>query len=187
MLRGVLLALLLPLAACGFLRGRPTTWAGRYAQAMEDLKNAEGDEERFYAIDEAAKAAVEVGKPEEAERYAKEALEMAPRFRKNWNYGNAVHDGHMVLGRVALRHGDVETAKSELILAGQTPGSPQLGSFGPNVSLAKELLEQKQVDAVVEYFDLCGKFWELERGRLKQWSALAKAGELPDFGANLFY
>jgi hypothetical protein len=81
----------------------------------------------------------------------------------------------------------VEAAKRELLLAGATPGSPQLDSFGPNMSLAKGLLEQDQTDTVVEYFGLCATFWDLERGNLKRWSILAKAGEIPDFGANLVY
>jgi hypothetical protein len=93
----------------------------------------------------------------------------------------------MVLGRVAVRDGDLETAERELLLAGNTPGSPQLNSFGPNMSLAKDLLEQGRSDAVIEYFGLCGKFWEMENGNLRRWSVLAKADETPDFGANLLY
>ena len=89
-------------------------------------------------------------------RYAKAADELKA----------AEDDGHMVLGRVALKRGDVETAKRELLLAGATPGSPQLDSFGPNMSLAKDLLEKKQADTVIEYFALCVKFWKLEDGNL---------------------
>jgi tetratricopeptide (TPR) repeat protein len=172
---------------CFFTGDYPTTWDGRYKKAVEELGAAQDDMHRFYALNDAAKAAFEVGKIEEATRHAQQALELAPSFRDDWNYGNAIHDGHMVLGRVALRSGEIETAKRELLEAGKTKGSPQLNSFGPNMSLAKDLLEQKQTDAVVEYFELCGKFWKLENGNLKRWSALAKAGEIPDFGANLLY
>jgi len=165
----------------------PTTWEGRHAKAVDELNTATDEVHRFYALNDAAKAAFEVGKIDEARQHAQTALDLAPKFRDDWNYGNAIHDGHMVLGRVALKNGDVEAAKRELLLAGETPGSPQLDSFGPNMSLAKDLLEQKQTDAVVQYFALCGKFWDLERGNLKRWSILAKAGEMPDFGANLVY
>jgi hypothetical protein len=55
------------------------------------------------------------------------------------------------------------------------------------MSLAKDLLERKETDSVVAYFDLCGKFWTMERGNLRRWSVLAKAGEMPDFGPNLVY
>jgi hypothetical protein len=185
-MRNCLLALL---AATGCLPmgDHPTTWEGRHAKATQELNAAENQLHRFYAPTQAAKAAFEVGKVDEARQHAEAVLDLAPQYRDDWNYGNAIHDGHMVLGRVALKSGDVETAKRELLLAGATPGSPQLDSFGPNMSLAKDLLEKKQADTVVEYFTLCAKFWDLERGNLKRWGTLAKAGEMPDFGANLLY
>jgi tetratricopeptide (TPR) repeat protein len=164
-----------------------TTWPCRYLKSVQDLATAPDDAHRLYVLPDAAKAAFELGKRDEARQYARELLRLAPEFRDNWNYGNAIHDGHMVLGRLALRDGNMETARAELLQAGRTPGSPQLNSFGPNVSLAKDLLEKKEVDAVVEYFALCARFWKLERGNLEQWSVLAKAGEMPDFGPNLVY
>jgi hypothetical protein len=181
------LLLVLASSGCFLLGNYPTTWEGRYAQATQELAAAADDLHRFYALDDAAKAAFELGKVEEAQAHAQHALDLAPRFRADWNYGNAIHDGHMVLGRVALRKGDMAAAKRELLEAGRTPGSPQLNTFGPNMSLAKDLIERKETDTVVAYFDLCGKFWEMERGNLKRWSILAKAGEVPDFGANLVY
>lgn len=170
--------------ACG---NHPVTWEGRHAKATTELEAAKGDLERFYALPDAAKASFEVGNVEEARGYARELLTLAPRFTDDWNHGNAIHDGHMVLGRVALREGAIETAEKELLMAGGTPGSPQLDSFGPNMSLAKDLLEQNHTDAVVEYFGLCAKFWEMERGRLRRWTVLAEAGEMPNFEANLLY
>jgi tetratricopeptide (TPR) repeat protein len=179
--------LVLATSGCFVFGTYPTTWEGRYKKALDDLRAAPNDIGRFYALADAAKAAFEVGETEKARAHAQEALDLASRFRDDWNYGNAIHDGHMVLGRIALRNGDVETAKRELVEAGRTPGSPQLNSFGPNMSLARDLLERKETDAVTTYFALCTTFWKLERGNLGRWSALAKAGEIPDFGANLFY
>jgi hypothetical protein len=182
-----LLLLLLVTAGC-VLGDHRFTWEGRYESASEALGQAKDDKDRFYALNDAAKAAFEIGMVDDAARHAQELLDLATRFTGDWNYGNAIHDGHMVLGRVALSRGNVEGAKKELLMAGGTKGSPQLNSFGPNMSLAKDLLEQKQVDVVVEYLQLCGKFWEMEDGRLKRWSGLAKAGRLPDdFGGNLLY
>ena len=174
-------------SGCSLFSSHPRTWEGRYKKAVEEFRAAPDDLHRFYALDEAAKASFEIGKTEEARAYAQQALELASRFRSDWNYGNAIHDGHMVLGRAALRGGDVEAAKRELLEAGKTPGSPQLNSFGPNMSLAKDLLERKEADTVVAYFDLCRKFWKMEDGNLSRWSVLAKGGEMPDFGANLVY
>jgi hypothetical protein len=52
---------------------------------------------------------------------------------------------------------------------------------------AKELLEKGEGDVVIQYFDLCSKFWRNHRGRLEHWKSLAQKGEIPDFQANLFY
>jgi hypothetical protein len=96
-----------------------------------------------------------------------------------------VHHGNLILGHVALRGGDIAAAKTYLLKAGETSGSPQLNSFGPNMALAKELLEQGEPDIVLKYFGLCGKFWDGKE--LEEWTALVKGGLIPDFGANLVY
>jgi hypothetical protein len=62
-----------------------------------------------------------------------------------------------------------------------------MNSFGPNMSLAKDLLEKGEREVVLEYFELCRKFWKLHTGRLDDWSRDVKAGRIPDFGANLVY
>ena len=179
----VLAGLAAGLACCDYR----AMWEERYVEALAELGEAKEDQERFYALTDAAKASFEIGKLEEARGFAQEVLNLAPRFTRDWNYGNALHDGHMVLGRIALREGAVETAEKELLLTGATPGSPQLDSFGPNMSLAKDLLEQNHIDAVVDYCGLCAKFWKMERGDLRRWTARAKAGGVPNFGANLLY
>lgn len=64
-------------------------------------------------------------------------------------------------------------------------GAPTLNSFGPNMSLAKELLERGEREVVLEFFELCRTFWECEEGRLDTWSDDVRRGEIPNFGANL--
>jgi tetratricopeptide (TPR) repeat protein len=142
---------------------------------------------RFYRLDSLAKAAIKAEDLEKATRYAKESLEGAERFPKDWNHGNALHHGNNVLGLVALKQGDFKLAAEHLMKAGKTPGSPQLNSFGPNMILAKALLEKDGKDAVLEYFELCRKFWKMGGERLDQWTKDVKAGNVPDFGGNLAY
>jgi hypothetical protein len=77
--------------------------------------------------------------------------------------------------------------KAFLLAAGNTPGSPQLDSFGPNMTLAKELFERGEKDAVIKYLQLCDKFWEMGHDRVKEWLAAIQAGGVPDFSANLNY
>jgi hypothetical protein len=118
---------------------------------------------------------------------ANEVLTTATKYRNDWNYGNAIHKGNLALGLVALREAKIDLAEDFLLRAGRTPGSPQLSSFGPNMVLAKDLLEKGRREKVLEYFALCGKFWQDDHGRLKVWSALVKEGREPDFGPQLLY
>jgi len=159
----------------------------RLDQAISDLATAKTDKERFYALDGAAKLSFEMGKIEEARKYAQELHALLPQFDGDWNYGNAIQDTNLVLGRIAWREGRVDDAKRYLIEAGNSPGSPQMNSFGPNMSLAKEMLEKGEGETVLKYFELCRKFWIMDRGRLDDWSNDVKVGRIPDFGANLLY
>jgi hypothetical protein len=93
----------------------------------------------------------------------------------------------MVLGVIALRRGDMLQAKQYLAASGKTKGSPQLDSFGPNMSLAKALLEKGERDAVLDYFEACRTFWKMGAKQLDAWSATVRGGGIPSFGANLVY
>ena len=149
--------------------------------------NSSNGNTRFYGLDEAADEAYEAGDLAKAELYASEVLQVAPQFKDDWNFGNALHKGNIILGRIALQRGDVSGAKQHLLAAGDTPGSPQLDSFGPNMTLAKELLEKGERETVLSYLQSCAKFWKMGGGQLQDWIATVKAGGVPDFGANLMY
>lgn len=100
---------------------------------------------------------------------------------------DVIHHAHLRLGRIALLQNDRETAKRELLEAANVSGSPVLSSFGPNMTLAKELLEKGEKDAVLQYFERCRKFWSYHADYLDKWTAEVKRGTMPDFGANLLY
>jgi len=180
-----------PVLLCGLLvgcgLGNFPTPQGRLDDALRKLATASCEEERFYALNVAAKQSYELGKIEDARKYANELLALAPKFLKDWNYGNAIQDGNLVLGRIALKEGRVDEARQRLLEAGKSPGSPQMDSFGPNMSLARDLLEKGERETVLQYFELCRKFWEMGQRNLDQWAADVKVGRTPEFGANLFY
>src|SRR5205807_946215 len=104
---------------------------------------------------------------------AHKCVSLAFSFGDDWNDGNAVHNGNSILGRIALKRGDKEEAKHYLRLAGATPGSPQLDSYGPQMELAHELLLLGEDDAVIAYLEACKKFWDsdCEEGQLTAWIA----------------
>lgn len=143
--------------------------------------------ERFYGLDALAYAALKEGEPEKARALAQELIGLAEEFKDDWNYGNAIHHGNVVLGRVALAAGDTEQAKRHLLEAGRTPGSPQLDSFGPNLTLGKALLERGERDSVLEFLGLCEKFWKMPGEDLTRWRKEIRAGRIPDFRAHLDY
>jgi hypothetical protein len=187
---------LVALAICfvlfqGYIHGISARWLKNWNEdlrrAQASISQSQTSYDRFLALTHAQIPALECGKNELAKAYASEALQLAPQFKQDWNYGNAIHNGHVVLGRLALIRGDVESASKELLLAGKTPGSPQLDSFGPNMSLAKELLDHGQRDVVLQYFDECQVFWRSDFGALKKWRMLVRLHLPPDFGVNLVH
>jgi TonB family protein len=158
------------------------------AQVLADLEqDASGKEswERAWALPQLAKAAVAAGALDKASVYASELL--ATVGAGHGDDGDAIHDGNLVRGLVALRSGNVRQAAQDLVEAGKTTGSPVLNSFGPNMILASELLEQNERDAVLEYLSQCKKFWKLGVERLDAWIDLIRSGGKPDFGASLLY
>lgn len=111
-------------------------------------------------------------------------LETAQLYKSDWNYGNALHYGNLALARVALETGQVGQAKAYLLDAGRTPGSPQLGDYGSDMTLALQLLQIGEHDSVIEYLRLCKTFW-FNRGRdcLGPWEQEIRSGAIPDFGS----
>ncbi len=156
----------------------------RLQPALNKLAAANTPEARFYALGEAAKQSFAAGKVEDARKYAQELMTLLPSFRQDREYGNAAHDAHLTLGRIAVREGRMDDARRYLIESVRTPGARQM-DYGPNMSLAKDLLEKGEQQAVLDYFALCKKFWNY--GRLDDWSQQVKEGKTPDFGANLAY
>ncbi len=159
----------------------------RYERAMKKLETARDEYHHWIALDSAAKESFNQGHDADAKKFADELENLAPKYVKDWNYGNAIQDCNVVLGRLALKAGDTESAKQHLLAAGHSPGSPQMDSFGPNMSLAKDLLVKGEKAVVLEYLDLCRAFWELEKGKLDLWKSDVQAGRIPDFGATLVY
>jgi hypothetical protein len=141
----------------------------------------------FYKATKAAPAAFKAGDMSKAALLSNNLLKQAESWKDDWNYGNAIHVANLVLGRIALVNNEPDKARVYLLNAGRTPGSPQLNSFGPNMLLASEMLKIGESKAVLEYFDLCAKFWDPKHSLLEVWKADIKNGNTPDFGANLLY
>lgn len=143
--------------------------------------------QNFYELTEKVMERCEEGKFEEVKKIVKELNEIIPNFKHDWNYGNAIHKVNIVQGRIALKEGKISEAKEFLLGAGKTVVSPQLNTFGPNMTLAKELLLEGEKTIVIEYLELCKNFWEMDRGKIEVWKRTIREGRIPNFGANLEY
>lgn len=160
----------------------------RFAEGLRKLTNATTEIDLLYAFNDMAKLSMAAGLKEAAAYYAKELLALDQKTNgQPWkgSDGQALHDANIVLGRLAVEEGRLEEGKEHLLAAGQASGSPSLSSFGPNMTLAKALLEAGEQETVLQYFESCRKFWPNEK--LSEWSILVQAGRIPDFGPNLLY
>jgi len=166
----------------------PLDVQGAYSRHQSKLEQATDAYARWVALAPAAMASAGVDKLDQADAYAGEALALLPSYAKDWNYGNVVYGAHAALGRTALRRGDVAEAMRQLALAGKSPGSPQLDSFGPNLSLARELRLTRDPgarDAVLAHFNDVEKFWKMDLGSLRVWRADVRDGRVPNFHSSL--
>ncbi len=152
--------------------------------AMRDAVSKEPELNRqYYMLDTLAKLAFVAGNFDEASEAALKCLSLAFTFGQNWNDGNAVHNSNSILGRVALKSGNIEAAKKHLALAGASPGSPQLNSFGPDMELAEELFAAGETESVVAYLEALKKFWSsgCKSGDLARGIDQIRRGEVPNF------
>ena len=160
---------------------------GRYGKPnLEAARKSLEEYDRAYALSEeaamkaglkwAAMVALIANDLEKARQWATVMLADEPGGA---NYANNLHHGNITLGKIALEQGNVQEAASHLLLAGTTPGSPTLNSFGPDFALAKQLLEAGERETVLQYFDQCARFWKSGQEELREWTTLVRAGGMP--------
>jgi hypothetical protein len=161
------------------------------ASALEEFEKAQAldtsEKSKVIRLSHLAKSAFTAGEIEKARYYAEQVLQVGNEHPDDWEYRTSIHQANIVLGRIALKQKKIKLADEYLLKAGQTPGSPALNSFGPNMSLANELLKAGQKKTVLQYFELCRKFWTGLDGELDLWTKQVKAGKTPQFGSNLYY
>ncbi len=135
---------------------------------------------RSYIVPDLAQEYFNIGNLELAAARAQDCLTIA-KNDSDPNHGGALHFGNIVLGRIALKNGDIEEAKRRLLAAGNTTSTPVLMSFGPNWDLAEDLLAKGEQETVLSYIELCRKFWQSGAARLDTWSAAIRSGGTPAF------
>lgn len=153
---------------------------------LAEWHKADSEIDKFYAAPGAAMAAYTLGEYVLAREIANISVTLAASFEDNWNYGNAIHFGHTALGLLALADGDTRVAVEHLRKSGETPGSPQLNSFGPTMRLARDLMRRGESAAVAEYLEQCRRFWAMGSSWLDIWQEKVARGAMPTFFMHLY-
>lgn len=120
-----------------------------------------------------ATALFDAGEPDPAREFARLALAREKRS------GDLVYRMNVLLGRIALAAGDVDGAVRHLLAASETTGSPVLGSFGPKMTLARELLAAGRRAEVIEFLERCRRFWHSGGEKLDAWIRAIGEGRDP--------
>ncbi len=152
--------------------------SSKSAEEKEGLRMMENDMDLYIAW-----VSVETGDLKEAKRLAEERLR-----NMTVEDGSTINSANTILGRVALKEGDMKKAKEYLQRSAQTIGSPQLNSFGPSFLLARELLEHGEKKAVLDYLERISLFWiqpsdrtaEEKRMLMEKWKKAIESGDVPD-------
>jgi hypothetical protein len=170
-------------------KGMESHATNQYARAMTALTQATNEYVRFLTLGEAARMSLAVGRTEDARQFATDMMALNDKYsRGEPEKANAdvVHNANVVLGTLALDEGRIEEAKRHLLAAAKVRGSPVLDTFGPNMSLAQELLKKGEQETVLQYLELCRVFWG-HREKVDLWVKDIHAGRIPEFGGNLLH
>ncbi len=141
---------------------------------------------------DAAVAALNVGQTTEARALVGEAEETLGSLRTEREgdpptWSDAAEKLAVAKGRLALADGDRATARRELIVAGRALAAPTQLTFGPNVTLARDLLAAGDTASVLAYFAVLDSTWTHGIPQVAGWRDALDQGSEPDFGANLLY
>jgi tetratricopeptide (TPR) repeat protein len=177
------------------------------AELTKIYNKSDNEAHKAMLLPQMAKAAIEI--PEELDLADKQAdlmisqantaLKKSPPGARaagpSWRAGKMIspeidflfYFGYFTKGMVAVKKGDNEKAVEFLLKSGDAYKAHNSLVQGPNMSLAKALLEAGQKDAVIEFLDKCGKVWKTGQGKIGKWTVEIKDGKTPDFGRSLYY
>lgn len=146
---------------------------------QEALRKTKDPKFKRFLYDDLAELAFELGEWFLAKTFAAKSVRQAYKYGKDWSSGNAIHNGNCVLGRMALKNGEMNAARRYLKNASKTEGSPQLNSFGPNMRFAQEMLRAGERDSVIKYLEECKRFWKGRNEELSECILRIELGRSP--------
>ena len=130
--------------------------------------------ERQALAGDMAGAAFKIGDFDGAAALAKIYLQSTDR--------NSTQKANTILGRVALRSGDVAASKQYLLDSTGSAAARDIGTYGPMMALARELFEKGEHDIVLQYLEKCLILWPRGENTLRNWISDIESGANPNFG-----
>jgi tetratricopeptide (TPR) repeat protein len=159
---------------------------GRLGQPASALELREAILDQHPDIEEAAcvqsDAATDAMQAEQwdvAAQHAKGALDLLQEHPDYWCSGDVNYQSHQILGLIALRDNDIDTANLELIAASHGPEP----FFRTTWALAAALREQGQQDTVLKFLDGIKTF--SEEAKDPAWREMIESGKLPPVDTDL--
>jgi peroxiredoxin len=137
------------------------------------------ERDRPEAVSDLSRAEFEAGDDQAAARDASRALDLAAELVKtNHNQASvAINRANSVLGRVALARGDGAEARARLRASLDVPADTfAFRNNGPDLSLAQDLADAGERDAVIAYLEAARVFWIYDRGQIDRYEKLIRAG-----------
>jgi hypothetical protein len=140
---------------------------------------------RLKSIGQTAMAA---GETDYAERCALQMLripdvcsDVMPHHDAGHDMGQ-VYDGRIILGKVALARGDVDSAERHLLDAAATwPVDSVKKTYGPDFELAARLLREDRAAGVLSYLRASRRFTVFLEEQIDHWIREVEEGRTPDF------
>ncbi len=151
------------------------------AEVPSSTDEPEAEMVRGMLVRPLAEALFEAGDLDRADSLAASALRGLPQADVRTR-GDTQYQMNQLRGRVALRRQQREEALEFLRRAGESESTPRLSSFGPGFSLARELLEVGEREAVLSHLDAVERFWNGPDAKkaLAEARRAIRAGAIPD-------
>jgi tetratricopeptide (TPR) repeat protein len=146
------------------------------------LRHEPSEFQQYKALDALGRLHFRLANLAEAKSAASSLVEFALQRAQRADIRNhSVHLGNTRLGNIAVRQGDTKTAISYLDKSTVISDSVLLSEAGPDLSLARKLLEEGEIEAVLRFISQCERFnFEPRHKRvLKYWREKIGAGEMP--------
>lgn len=157
------------------------------ARLFSEAMALAADRDKPSYLADAAKAEFEAGDDQAAARDAQKAIDAAADLvKKNPNQAaDFINRGNSVLGRIALARGDAQEARARLRAAMNIPADANnFRANGPDMSLAQDMAEAGERDAVIAYLEASRQIWLYDRGLIDHYIRSLKAGKKREAFAN---